>query len=178
MYVLGIAPAINTLPLVANPWLVVVVTVTVLPTRAMLALAFATPPTVEVPLLVAGVAGLTGTAYVKVVVVGTDTTVKAPLYSVCVAPESVTVLPTARPWAAVVVAVAVSVPPVAASLEAAARVRLDNVKAAAGLLSWMVPVAGLVGFSTTVKVKCVASVTVTVNRPLYSVSLAPPIVTL
>ena len=48
------------------------------------------------------------------------------------APESVTVFPTDRPWAAVVVAVAVSVPPVLASLDAAARTRLDTVNDEAG----------------------------------------------
>ena len=83
-----------------------------------------------------------------------------------------------RPCAAVVVAVAVSVAPVEASLEAAARIKVNTAKLAAGLLSVMVPVAGLVGFSTTVNVKWVESLTVTVNRPLYSVWLAPEMVTL
>ena len=73
----------------AKPWFVLVVTVTVLPNRLRLAFALLTPETVDVPATVAEIAGLMATVNVKLVVVGTDTTVSAPLYSVCVAPDSV-----------------------------------------------------------------------------------------
>src|SRR3954467_5185422 len=98
----------------------------------MLSLVSETLLTVEVPGVVADDAGLIGTAKVNVVVVGAATTVKVPLYSVCVAPDNVTMLPAVRPCTAVVVAVAVSVAAVAASLEAAARVSDDRVKVVDG----------------------------------------------
>ena len=60
------------------------VTVTVLPTRTILVMVRFTPPIVAVEelLTVAGVVGLIGTEKVKLVVLGTETTLNVPLNSV------------------------------------------------------------------------------------------------
>lgn len=58
------------------------------------------------------------------------------------------------------------------------RVTEDALRTVVGLVSVIVPVAGVVGLTVIRNVKVFASMTVTVCRPLYSVSVAPEIVTL
>jgi hypothetical protein len=104
---------------------------------------------------VAGVAGVPGTVYVKVVAPVT-VIVKVPLYSVGLAPAIVTLCPVVNPWALTVVTVA----------GLADRVMLETDCAASAVI---VPVAGVAGVPATVYVKVVAPVTVIVKVPLYAV---------